>query len=420
MEKWEQEIMKQVNGAMPETIEDRVNLTLKGLKRERSRLLKQRYGILTAAILLITIGMSSLSPSFAESLKSLPLLKSVFELVGGVDVKRGSELQLTTELGQKVNINDQEITFTESLYDGSKINLGWTVPSNDRDPWAFTEDIMFTIDGKRIEDYGGNISYEKLDNGMYAGTISIDVRGDEHSLPESFVLGLMSTDETITYANIPIVQEGEYQTYTIGQTKTWDDNEVFQVDYDAVTLYPTTTEISFSLSKSTTLFWDFHVYDDQGRVLQPISSGGGGYKDKNHFKAYFEPFEMIPNKIFIKPYMLNPSSKISGEWKGEPLTIDQGKAGSLTILDQKIENNKLTLTYEAEGYRIFEQLDRIWLEDSKGVQYHENNIATRIKGTNKYQLTFSNVSDIDSIYICTYKFNTKYLEGLEVSIDLQQ
>lgn len=419
MEKWEQEIVKLVNIPLPETIDEDVNQTLKGLKRKRNRSLKQRFGILTAAMLFITIGLSSLSPSFAESLRSLPLLKSVFELVGGVDVKRGSELLLTTEIGQEVKINDQEIIFTESLYDGSKINLGWTVPSNDPDPWAFKEDIRFAIDGKRIEDYGGNMTYEKLDNGMYAGTISINVRS-EGLLPESFVLGIISTDETITYANIPIIQEGEYQSYTIGQSRTWDENEVFQVDYDAVTLYPTSTVISYSLPKSTTHFWDFQVYDDQGRVLQPISVSGMGNTNENHYKAFFESFETIPNKIFIKPYMLNPSSKVSGEWKGKPITIDQGKAGSLTILDQKVENNKLTLTYEAEGYRIFEQSDRIWLEDRKGKTYHKDGTATRIKDTNKYQLTFSNISGIDSYYICTYQFNTNYLEGLEVSIDLQR
>lgn len=414
MEKWEQAMMKHVNRPLPEAIDDRVGLTLVKLKRKRSRSITLRFGALISASFVVIIGMSYLSPTFAESLKSLPMVKSVFELVGGVDMRRGSELLLTTELGQEIYIKDQVVTFTESLYDGSKINLSWTVPSSDPNPWAFKENIIFTINGKRVESYGSNTSYEKLGNGNYAGTISISA---EEELPKSFMLGLLSPDETITYAYIPVEQKGEYQTFEIDQLTSWND---IQVEYRALTLYPTTTELSFNLRNTDSVFWDYQVIDDQGRVLQPISVGGHDYKEENNFKAYFEPFD-TPNKISIRPYFANRSgeTKISGEWKGKRMTLDQGKAGSVIILDQKLENGKLTLTYEVTGYRITEQIDRIWLEDSKGLPYYRDEPPTRIRGSNLFQMTFSNVSKIDSIYIVTSKFNTHYLEDLEVSVEVK-
>ncbi len=72
------------------------------------------------------------------------------------------------------------------------------------------------------------------------------------------------------------------------------------------------------------------------------------------------------------------------------------------------------------GARIFEQANSIWIEDSKGMAYYPDGTPIRMHGSNQYQITFSNVSKIDSISICTPQFNdVNYLEELALTVNLQ-
>ncbi|MFD1953103.1 DUF4179 domain-containing protein [Paenibacillus thailandensis] len=414
MDKWEQELKKHVDLALPDSIDERIQLTLSQIKRKHNKSSKLRHGATAAvASLVLIFGLSSLSPVFAEAMKSLPLVESIFELGGDAGMKRGNQLQLTAKIGQQVQIEDQLVTFTESLYDGSNINLGIIVTEKDEDPLAFATGIVYTVDGEVLE-YGGNSSLEKLGDGTYAGTISIT---PDRQLPDSFVLGILSRDQTKTLAEIPVKRQGGSHTYTIAQTRIWNDIEV---NYEAVTLFPTTTEINFQLRNTDSAFWELQIYDEQGRVLQPISHHARGSDNQVEVKTYFEPLETIPKQLTIKPYLssFESDTKWSGKWNGTPITLSQGKAGALTILDRKWENNQLTLTYEVTGERIFEQMNQIWLEDRNGNRYFKETAPIRIHGSSQYQVTFSNVTNIDTIYICTAQVNIHYLEELAVTVDL--
>lgn len=422
MEKWEQELADRVHLPIPDIIDQRIHLTLKQLKRNHNKSFMLRYGtVAVAASAAFTFGMSSLSPTFAQAIKSLPVIGSIFEMVGDVGMKKGSQLHLATKWGQQVEIGDYVVTFTESLYDGSNINLGLIGPFNDDEFFSIANNLMFTVDGKRVSGYGAGASGKKLDNGTFAGTISITVNDE---LPDTFVLGILSRDETKTFAKLPVERRGGHQSFPIDKTRTWLG---FDMKYEALTLFPTSTELTFQLPNSDPV-WNFKVYDDQGRVLQPISGHGVGSPNGNReFKYYFEPVDPIPKQVTIQPYLggsisTDSTSKISGEWKGNPITLSQGQVGSVTVLDEKWENNKLTLTYEVAGERIFEQVNLIWLEDSKGNHYFKDDTPIRVQGSNnKYQLTFSNISTTDSIYICAPAFKTpQYLNDLAVTIDLQQ
>ncbi|MFD2332570.1 DUF4179 domain-containing protein [Cohnella sp. GCM10020058] len=415
MEKWEQQLSKQVNVALPEHVDRRIQLTLDQLKRTRKRSSKLRYGITAiAASLLLTVGLSSLSPSFAAAMKSLPLIGSVFELVGDVGVKRGSQLHLTANVGQQVRIGDQLVTFTESLYDGSNINLGLLVTDNNADLWAFSHDMTYAVDGEALE-YGVDFNLEKLGDGTYAGTLSIT---PDAQLPDSFVLGILSLDRTKTIAEIPVERKGgSLASYAISQTRKWNNIEV---NYEAVTSFPTATELTFQLRNTDAVFWAFQVYDEQNRVLEPLNSHGQGVGKEKEYKFYFEPLGSVPQQLTIKPYLSSADSttKWLDAWNGTPVTLSQGKAGALTILDEKRGNDQITLTYEVSGARIFDQVHHIWLEDGKGNRYDKENGTIRREDGNRYQVTFSNISDVDALYVCTYQLNVHYLKELEVTVDL--
>ncbi|WP_162848549.1 DUF4179 domain-containing protein [Paenibacillus nanensis] len=418
MEKWEQELIKQVNTPLPEHVDQRIHLTLNHLKQNHKKPTKLRYiAAAAAASLAISLGLSAVNPNFAEAMRSLPLIGSVFELVGHDGLKRGSQLRLAAEIGQEVQIGEQRVTLTESLYDGSSIHLGLVIhpPIDENEPTSIVNDIVFTIDHKRPSNLGYGFSMEKLKDGTFAGTLSIDV---EERLPDQFLLSLLSSDETKTYAEIPIERQGGYQSFTIDETRVWN---AIEVNYESITLFPTSTQLALLFRNTSSPFWEIQVSDDRGRRLRPTGGRGSSHKESGSYTYSFEPLETIPKQLTIKPYFssIDTSNKTRAVWKGVPVTLSQGMAGSVTVLDQELVNNSLTITYEIAGEGVFEQARHIWLEDSKDIPIHSDRPPIRIQGTDSYQLTFSNISNTDSISICTPQINIHYLQDLEVTVDLK-
>jgi len=426
MEKWERELKRHANAALPDSVDRRVRLTLKQLKGDRSGTNKLRYmPVAAAASVVLAFGASSLSPALAEAMKSIPVIGSVFEFAGDVGMRRGSQLHLATELGQQVRIAGHEVTFTESLFDGSNINLGFTVSTDEPDIFSFIHDMDYTIDGQKLTDYGGGASAKQLHDGTYAGTYAITTSGE---LPDSFMLEIRSRQEDRTIAMLPVERRGDYSSFAIAQTRTWNNLEM---RYDAISLFPTTTEIAFRLrhikDNSTTAspFWRFRVSDDQGRVLQPLSgNSGGNLNDGSRNPYFFEPFETLPKQVKIQPYFIGAAgeTKANGTWRGSPIVLSQGKAGAITVVDEKWENDKLTLIYEVSGEHLWEQVGNIWLEDGKGKDYFKDGQPIRVDGSSDtYKATFSNVRGIDPIYIVTQQFGDPfYLKDLEVAVDIKQ
>ncbi|GGA29080.1 hypothetical protein GCM10010917_12540 [Paenibacillus physcomitrellae] len=91
------------------------------------------------------------------------------------------------------------------------------------------------------------------------------------------------------------------------------------------------------------------------------------------------------------------------------------------ILDEKLRSDKLTVTFEVTGERINEQIEQIWLYDQNGNPLPRVNPPIRIKGSDRYETTFSNVSRIDSVEITTPVFNPiHYYEELAVTVDMKE
>jgi hypothetical protein len=111
---------------------------------------------------------------------------------------------------------------------------------------------------------------------------------------------------------------------------------------------------------------------------------------------------------------------VNVEWKGKPITLNQGDVGSVIIVDQKWENDKLTLIFEVTGEQIQEQIEDIWLLNRLGGPLPRVSPPIRIQGSdNKYEISFFNVDSNDSIQIKTPVFNpTKYLQDLKVIVNL--
>ncbi|PZD97161.1 hypothetical protein DNH61_04545 [Paenibacillus sambharensis] len=419
MEKWEQELTKQVNRALPDHIDQRIQSTLNQLKRKPVKKPRLRIGIVAAALVFTYIvSMSYLSPTFVNVLNSFHDDGSVFEMLGDEGLKRGSQLDLAAKVDQQLQIDGQVLTITDVMYDGANIYLGWTASSSFDVEKYHKARISYTVNGKTIG-YSGGEPIERLDDGTYAG---VRIINPTNKLPDSFILGIVSFEGNQILAEIPVERRGESYTFAINKPASWNHIEI---DYESITLFPTTTELVFNHRKTEGAYMRIQLYDESGRVLKPLSYGSQGYRDNGKSAYYFEPLDTIPETITIRPYLgsATSSSKVSAQWNGKPKTLSQGSAGALTILDQNHAENQLTLTYEISGEHLYDQAADIWLERDTGERIYpaKRPEPVRMPGyNNRYQITFKDVSVLENLNICTGQVNPYFLEGLEVTVDLQQ
>lgn len=432
MDKWEKQLEKEANPSVPSFIDKRVGETLQQLPRKKAS--RKIYGYLTAAIvaLSMTFGLSILSPTFANTMKEIPIIGSAFEFVGNIGIKKGSDNGLTTKLGEQIEVNGQLITFTDTLYDGGEIHIGYLIERNGSNKETnFLHNLHFLINGKPTGSYGMGGHESEVDSGISAGTLSIRFRED---VPDSFILGIRPMKGKRWAVDLPVEKKGDHQSFLVNQVKKSEDLTIL---YDKITFFPTSTEVSMRLMLDEKTFEDqkysmidYQVIDDKGRVLQPMSGGGGGGGPVkgiviHSFKQYHEPVQTIPSSLTIKPYLVDiketPLKFNRGKWKGEPLPLSQGEIGQVTILEVLEENEKTTVTYEVEGADLYRQAIAIWLEDSKGRRYHSGQPAIHVNGTvNQYQTTFSETPYTDDLFFVTEKMEVpNFLENLEVTIDFE-
>ncbi|WP_071393350.1 DUF4179 domain-containing protein [Bacillus tuaregi] len=433
MENWEKQLKNDVNRSLPSMIDTRVEETLKRLpgKKPKRRFF---YGLTAAAAaLILTFGLSFFSPTFANSLKDIPVIGSAIEFVGDIGMKKGKEKGLTTVMGEQVEIDGQLITFTETLYDGGEIHIGYLMQAPEKaQNDHFMNNLELFIDGKPIGGYGMGGRESEIEKGMYAGTISVSVRDD---IPDSFVLGIRPREGKAWSVELPVERKGNHESYLVQKVEQQKDLTIL---YDQITFFPTSTEIALRLlidekafHSNKYMMLDYQVIDDKGRVLQPFSGGGGGGgpvdgKVLQSFKQYYEPLEEQPKSLTIKPYLIDMNEAAPElerrQWQGEKMTLSQGEIGHLTILEVTEEDGVTTITYQVEGEDLYSQSTAIWLEDSAGTRYHFDQPAVRVDGTvNQYQVSFAEVPSFEELYIVTVAMSPpEFLEELEVTIELEE
>ncbi|MEH7235231.1 DUF4179 domain-containing protein [Bacillus sp. JJ1562] len=432
MEKWEEQIKLRANPQVPTSVEERMNKTLRSLPKKKKYPRFYYPAVAVIVIGLLLFGVSFISPTFADTMRSVPVIGSIFKIVGDIGTQKGEEAGLTTLLGQQVEINGQVITFTESLYDGSQIHIGYIIESHTQGKNALQKDLLsdlrFTIDGKGVS-YGMGARGEVLENGDYAGVISIKAHEE---LPENFTLGIQSYKEKSLDVELPIKKQGDNRAFLVNEQVESKD---LTIQVDKVTFFPTSTEIAMrqimdekTYNNKKYEWMDYLVVDDQGRVLQPLSGGGSGGLSKGKFiqtlNHYFEPLENVPKSLTLKPYLINTSEKkaeeVRAKWEGEKLTLPQGEIGETSIMDIKSENGIVTLTVETTGDNAYFQANSIWFEDQNGTAYYSENAPKRVEGTtNQYIIQIEASVTTEDIKVVTYKQKPpNYLKELEVTIEL--
>lgn len=368
-------------------------------------------------------------------MRSIPIIGSVFDSVGNIGVQRGNEQGLSTLLGKQVEAEGHLITFTESLYDGSEVHIGYLIesldPTNTTAHYPFPSDLILTIDGRRAG-YGLGGTGQLLENGNYAGTISLRFRDE---IPDNFLLGITPREGRSWKVELPVELQGVHETFLVNATREIED---MTIHYDTITFYPTATEIAFrqitdipTIEEDRYMMLAFMAVDNEGRVLQPFGGGGGGSPQGEKFvqsyKYNFEPLDKVPESITIKPYIRHMQTGaptvVRGKWQGQDLRLSQGEIGSITILSVDEVDGVYTVIYEVEGDNLYEQSISLLLEDASGTSYDYDNLPpSLVEGTiNRYEAVFSPGEKLDDLYFITFKQEAlSFVKGLEVTIDFKE
>ena len=152
MESWEKQLKDDMNQPLPAMIDQRVEETLKQLPRKKAKR-NILFGLsASVAVLTLTFGLSLISPTFANTMKEIPVIGSAFEFAGNIGIQKGKEEGLAIELGEQIEIDGQLITFTDTLYDGGEIHIGYTIQVMEKKPESqFAANIEFFIDGRSMD-----------------------------------------------------------------------------------------------------------------------------------------------------------------------------------------------------------------------------------------------------------------------------
>ncbi|WP_096271885.1 DUF4179 domain-containing protein [Paucisalibacillus globulus] len=357
-----------------------------------------------------------------------PPEESIFEMVGDIGQQHASKKGLAIPVNKTLELKNETILITESLYDGSSIHLAYMITRSKSKKGAMTnqflEDIAFTLNGKPLTFNHMSAGGKLLDNGYYAGTITIDFH---ENIPDSFMLGMSSPGMDSNMVEIPITLKGVAKSFPIRETKKMDTKVI---TFDNIIFYPTGTEIqvqNFIQEEQKHLPMDLNlkVTDEKGHILQPIRGGSSSEPLENgkilvRSSYLFEPLDPIPESLLIQPYQVDlhtyEPENVRKKWEGKPFTLSQGDVGSLTVIDVQVEKDLHTVTYEISGKQDFQQAATIWLENEDGKLVTGIYPPKQLR-KNTFQLTFPATGTISDLYIATSKLlPLKYVKELETSL----
>jgi len=401
------ELGRRLKGSHPDTpqvVRTRIDETLAALPSRSKRRLwrKAGYAAIAASVAFGgVIGVSLVNPDMARAIRSLPVLGSVFEMLGDDGIRQSGEAGLSSRVNMTAEDQGIAMTITEVLYDGIRLSVGYVIEGDgDLRP----ERPEMVADGKSIN-FSSGARGDKVKDGMYAGLI--DYKPTE-PLPDQFTLKLeyrKMENWGHKVDGIPLGVDGTW-TFTIPVkkltdgvfVKTFGDNDAPSIQSkDAtltakkVTLSPAVTSVEVDMIEPAEVAEipfhqdQFQLLDDRGVLLQftgASSSSQTSDGDKlrlTEHRLEFTPIGRIPDYLIVRPYSVSSEAgKHEPVYHTTPLnqqqlpiTLSQGEAGKLTVSRVEFTADATLLYYDIEGDNPYEQADAVWIEDESGVKFKD-------------------------------------------------
>lgn len=322
---------------VPLELHERSKLGARQAKSDRTtRRFKRVIPVISIAIIVFLVfGISLMSPAVANTLQSIPIVGSIFGMIGDTGLRKAEELGYSKDTNYVLTVDDSTLRITDLIYDGSRLSLGYIVTNYRKDdsiPFPF-RNASFKFDNEDF--YGGAGSQgDYINETDYAGVHKLIVPNELKK--DSFNLAIIFTEfngkKGSWKLNIP-VSKIEGQSFFVDKQTI---SKEYTIKMKKVTLTPATTELNFDLTEPANAeqinqIIRFRLYDDQGNELEELSAGGGGCSDCQNVdgkitldtSVQYEPLEETPEYLILEPYISSTKENIEELRMKIPLEMNE-------------------------------------------------------------------------------------------------
>lgn len=265
--------------------------------------------------ILITIGFSS--PTMAEKLKSIPLIKSIFSLFEDQTLQIANDKGLVTPINQSATYNGITVTVNEVFYDGARLDLGYLI----RVPQGTSQEearkisrnirlLEFTLDDSdKPLPYKGGGEVKQVEDYLFAVVKNVEFNDP---LPDKFTLhAKLSMDEDpgnqqgVQKLDIPVVKQIKAEdavTLTPGTTQTLSSKFSFKVESVALTPVSTTVLLKEIPPDDKPYGPSYTLLNDKGEKIEQVEETSY-FDDNGLWRKFVIPFKERPPFIKLIPSM---------------------------------------------------------------------------------------------------------------------
>jgi hypothetical protein len=296
----------------------------------------KKAGVAAASAVVLStcvLGTAFVSPAMAESLKQVPGVGKVFNLIGDLGLQTADEKGITQASTAEASQDNIKLKISEIIFDGTRLSLAL-----EREGGAETEEPLAAqlaktdlfIDGKPLNAKPGSIG-GPIGNSSSTIVNFTDIQG----LPDQFELTvkvqLQGSEEPFQLVT-PVVKTASQNIVLKPEARA--ENEVLRFIVNKVEITPATVAIETTYTQlvdklpdpyvdpaSSIQTFEYDVADEQGHLLEFISAEGETLEVDHPQKLHtlFAPFDEMPENIVIKPYVFKytPDGKIQKKYLPE-------------------------------------------------------------------------------------------------------
>lgn len=439
----EMEIKKMIGNyptELPDMVRDRIDKTLASLptipsKRTKGLARKMTLSSAAAAILGVSIiGSGFISPAMAQTLRQIPLIESVFKIVGDLGLQTAEDKKLITPINQSVTFNGVTLSISEVFYDGSRLAIGLVQHSADGIKEILEVEPVINGKSESFAASSFDMANSTAENKTVASLVQF-LAGEK--LPDSFDLQLLvflkGMENNRFEFNFPVRKTSPGSRIVNPRvTKTYGDTTI---TVQKIQMTPSTTQLVMDVNLPAgkeTVAPRYAMFDDRGIMLQTLHEIGRSEKIDNIMmnltsETQFAPFQSIPKFVTIKPYVdevrlkVRENSAVMDRMPSteSPIILDQGELGKLEISKVEKHSDKTFVHYRVVGDDPFRRV--FWIKGEAGTKM--NHTGFRVKDPEKYEFVveFPALMSDQTITFVTDEYpKTDYIKELEVTIPIDQ
>lgn len=432
--------LNKIDQTLPPSVELSIKATLNHLPPHSPRAKWNLY--VASALLLLFSGLIVAglnSPGLAESLKQIPLIGSLFDLVGDSGIKSAGHQGYATSVNQTVTDQNISLTLKEVMYDGTNLNLAMVVKGEPHSLGGISC-VELIVDGKEVH-YGASGWQQKMNDRELAEVQSFTILG---SLRPQFNLQIRVNQVgkvrgTWIFETTVSTQKAQVAVRDFSPKAKVADGER-QLMVKKVIFAPSSTMLEMELILPSE--WKkpgrpdpetgdirFQLITDQGLMLDATgqTSRGNFDGDPTLIKANYMPISRIPRYVVVKPVIVNmdvPSFTMEGELAQLPSTLSYGSHTKLQVIRFDYLSDKTVAHFEIKEIKPkvdpYELARSFRLKDAQGNMVFCSGPPVREnESTYQYRMDFPPVKVQDGWQAVAYvREEIKAIEPLQVKIPL--